>query len=424
MSADRPPTSRHGPRSLPRLVVHIGLPKTGTNSIQRFLARNRDHLEGRGILYPSMEDGPNHNFLVTPFTPTMPRMYEDRYRDRFEVLQQEARRRWATIARQFHDGPYTTLLLSGEGFATIDDVLELAPVLDDLASNVEDRRVVVYLRRPSEWYRSMLHQKLKASPDLRRPYQFDVVERLRKWQQLGRLEIRECSRATLVGRDVVHDFASMIGLGDVAREADTPRMNRGLSAEGMQVLQDFQQRYLPATQQVFHPQARQLLALLDDLEQQTPIPAARPRLRRDLADYIDYGTDEPARLEELFDFTYHDLDPDRVAPSMPNPRPGARQVRDVMQLDEQRLAELRDLVAASDFMQQLQPDDTTATLAAMEAMLDDAQRDAGALPALRQRLQDRDRELEQLRTSTSWRITAPLRTLSRALRAGRNRDRA
>lgn len=35
-----------------RLVLHFGMPKTGTTSLQRFLAENRKQLENYGWTYP------------------------------------------------------------------------------------------------------------------------------------------------------------------------------------------------------------------------------------------------------------------------------------------------------------------------------------------------------------------------------------
>lgn len=37
----------------PRLYIHIGFPKTGTSTIQKFCFENRDHLKEKGIYYPA-----------------------------------------------------------------------------------------------------------------------------------------------------------------------------------------------------------------------------------------------------------------------------------------------------------------------------------------------------------------------------------
>ena len=41
----------------PRVVLHVGLPKTGTTFVQTLLARNRDRLRDGGVLYPFLRPG-------------------------------------------------------------------------------------------------------------------------------------------------------------------------------------------------------------------------------------------------------------------------------------------------------------------------------------------------------------------------------
>ena len=48
-----------------RLILHVGLDKTGTTAIQQFLADNEDHFLSRKILYPKTGrlNGVNHHGL-------------------------------------------------------------------------------------------------------------------------------------------------------------------------------------------------------------------------------------------------------------------------------------------------------------------------------------------------------------------------
>ncbi len=48
-----------------RCVLHIGLEKTGTTTIQNRLASNRERLLERGILYPRSAGRSNHLHLVS-----------------------------------------------------------------------------------------------------------------------------------------------------------------------------------------------------------------------------------------------------------------------------------------------------------------------------------------------------------------------
>ena len=42
---------------MPKLILHIGTHKTGTTSVQRFLAANREQLRAQGLYYPSTDVG-------------------------------------------------------------------------------------------------------------------------------------------------------------------------------------------------------------------------------------------------------------------------------------------------------------------------------------------------------------------------------
>ena len=53
---------------MPRLVLHAGLPKTGSTSIQRFLDVNAEALSEQGVMFrptPDRRGRREHNFLAS-----------------------------------------------------------------------------------------------------------------------------------------------------------------------------------------------------------------------------------------------------------------------------------------------------------------------------------------------------------------------
>jgi len=51
-----------------KLILHIGQPKTGTTSIQRFCLNHRNHLLQQGVLYPDAgRHGPGHPHFEPQF---------------------------------------------------------------------------------------------------------------------------------------------------------------------------------------------------------------------------------------------------------------------------------------------------------------------------------------------------------------------
>ena len=59
-----------------RIVFHVGLDKTGTTSLQRYLGANQAWLKRHSILYPKRNlafDGLNHTPLVAGYIRIIPR---------------------------------------------------------------------------------------------------------------------------------------------------------------------------------------------------------------------------------------------------------------------------------------------------------------------------------------------------------------
>lgn len=119
-----------------RLLIHAGVHRTGSTSIQRLLAANRPALAARGIVYPG--DGPHHQALAGELR-----------RGNFErhpVL--------ATLAAAREvAGEAGTVVLSGEDFSSLKRLGWLPPLLDHA-----ELRVLFYLRRQDHWLMSWYSQ--------------------------------------------------------------------------------------------------------------------------------------------------------------------------------------------------------------------------------------------------------------------------
>lgn len=217
-------------------ILHIGMHKTGSTSIQTSLAGYDD-----GRLFTARLSDPNHSIPVYTAFARGYRTYHiwtgrgltpaeiDAHRD---TARQDIE---AELSRQDRE----TVLISGEDIGMIDPEGQAA-LLDCLRRHVRDVRVICYLRDPLGYACSSFQQRVKAGLS-RLPAKSPPAYRKRLTvflETLGRdaLEVEAYDPARFAGDSVVHDFATRIGVDPgVIRER---RANVRLS--------------LPATRLLFH----------------------------------------------------------------------------------------------------------------------------------------------------------------------------
>jgi hypothetical protein len=153
-----------------------------------------------------------------------------------------------------------------------------------------DFHVVLYVRDPADYFLSFMQQFLKASdpqPFIKDPvswrYRFRRITEM--WEQVfpDRLIVRKFPSDT--HEDVVEDFASLLmqHLG-VTLPRVTLRENTSLSAEGMQILQDYRETFWPDNGGRITPDTARLVRFL--AEQAHGIPQTKPTLKPELAELI------------------------------------------------------------------------------------------------------------------------------------------
>jgi hypothetical protein len=196
-----------------QLIIHAGLPKTGSTAIQTTLALNRESLAEAGFIYPKLDrDRPDRNvmkrkqgalsaFWVDKSNKDMSRWSEDIQRDLGEVL----------VAA---DKSGDVVILSHEGIGRRGSG-ELSQYFLQYTDNVH---ILAYVRPPADLYASLLQQKLKklrrnhklarVTPVRWKPYK--SIDRLVREFGKDRLEIRIFSRDILIGGDVIADFCEFV----------------------------------------------------------------------------------------------------------------------------------------------------------------------------------------------------------------------
>jgi len=167
---------------LKRLIIHIGLAKTGSSSLQRFFQLNQDLLRAKGICYPTLGRGGEKAHL--PLFHSQANYLEERKNPNnlFDRFKRE-------LARMPED-----CLVSAEADRAKPDIW--GERWADCGRKVE---ILVYLRRQDERLESLLNQKIKS---LVAPLEITLEEAVKLSQWDYEIMLRRWAR--VFGKDAVH----------------------------------------------------------------------------------------------------------------------------------------------------------------------------------------------------------------------------
>ena len=230
------------------VVLHLGMGKTGTSSIQFFLRDHRETLASRGLLYPETPGRGRHHKLGLSVK---------------SVEELESSPEWrrlgqpdpARFRRRFRRGLLTEIEDSGLSRVLFSDEVLFGgsrPTLRRLARFTEDiartRRLVVYLRRQDDHMVSRYQEGVKigwvvgleewAREDMSDLYDYRArLGRQRRLFAPVTLVVRRFERPSFVDGSLVQDFQHAVGIE--APLPDPPpgaERNRSLDAESVEFL--------------------------------------------------------------------------------------------------------------------------------------------------------------------------------------------
>ena len=242
-----------------RCILQIGTEKTGTTTLQAFLAKNRDRLAERGILYPRFCGEQNHTGLAAYA------MNDGRTDDVRRALgAHEAadvralRARMETAAAVELGGADTVVFCNEHCHSRLRKPEEIERLADFLRPHFDRIDVCVYLRRQDQVALSLHSTKLKSgnttSDILPRPQGDDLYYNynasLALWENVfGRehVHVRLFGRKDLVDGDVVADFLTAWGLGTPRDYRSVGKMNESISAEAQDYLRRLNSHVRPLT---------------------------------------------------------------------------------------------------------------------------------------------------------------------------------
>lgn len=154
-----------------RAVVHIGIDKTGSTTIQRTLFSGRSKLLADSqILYPSIADNQSV-YLATIFRDEAPptlQLIEPGATQESSVASSRKKFR-ASLEADIARPDWHTLVISAEGLCDFGPKVT-SRFIEWLTKHVSEISVVAYVRHPVEWTRSVVQERLKAGETLDQLY--------------------------------------------------------------------------------------------------------------------------------------------------------------------------------------------------------------------------------------------------------------
>lgn len=224
-----------------RLFLHIGQGKTGTTTIQGFMARNGEALAGRGYLYPRLTGNGRHlelSLYAKGGNPaTMPGWRRTGY-DGPARLREAIER---DLPAEISSSGCENVILSDEGLYRLRPGLRR--IVDALAPVIGELVVIVYLRRQDDHvvsrYKHTMREgsALTLSEFIARPMTFDtwqydaLLRGLTEDFPQARLVVRVYDRARFRNGSLLQDFLDAVELPDLVYDKTYDELVRNTSLD-------------------------------------------------------------------------------------------------------------------------------------------------------------------------------------------------
>jgi hypothetical protein len=324
-----------------KLILHVGMSKSGSTAIQHGLLKLQDRLLEQGYLYPAgLLTTHNQSSLIVAAEPPnkLPRYFRPRYKNKPEQLERDFSAWIDGIRKQIDHSKPKIVLMSAQTLFKVskpEQFEKLSAVLRPLADEIE---TVAYLRRPSDFYLSSAQQILKADHRIKPLAPLAYKEPLEGFRRISdRLHIFQYDRRSFPDGDVLRHFLENF-CPDVPKD-DLPSLeaNVSLSAEGLSLLLDYRRKYHSNKPRQFTKDTSVLISEINKAENDLS-GNRRPKLREKIARKVDEGSEDLLWLRDTYGIVFDGIDYARISPLKSRSRP--KQLDDICEIDSQRKADL------------------------------------------------------------------------------------
>ncbi len=224
-----------------RVYLHIGQGKTGTSTIQQFLARNRKALASHGYLYPEISGPARHLELSLYARPDSEMMGTSNWwRVPFDSPAGLRTAIEKDLPDHIAESGCDSVVFSDEGLWRLP--LPGLAILVEALGPIDQLVIVVYLRRQDEHLVSRYKQSVRSgkthllSDLLARTatigaWEYDrTLRNLAAWFPSARLAVRPYDSSRFRERNLVDDFLEAIELTDLDYDTESLLINASLDA--------------------------------------------------------------------------------------------------------------------------------------------------------------------------------------------------
>lgn len=232
-------------------LIHIGMPKTGSSSIQAFLASNRARLEAQGHCYAPFNPafGSQYELAVAALEAAGDFVKEEFARQELKLKDPHAQSAYVTawtahLERTLHASTARQFIASSEHLhAWLRSPSQIGALDTLLRRHFDPVRYLIYLRPQEEFITSSYSEKIRRGATIdfethfRKQMKHNYWRRLQSWIAVvgrDRLDVALMVSDALQGGNLLTDFCARAGI-DPAGLDTAVRVNPSLSLEEIAV---------------------------------------------------------------------------------------------------------------------------------------------------------------------------------------------
>ena len=240
---------------MPRLLLHIGHPKTGTTALQSVLSANaKTLLNSASVLYPTQTEPAEfkHAFVIPWLFQADNESIRRRSKASGDELKEISKQYWNSLVAEVQQTNHNLSILSAEGFWSI---VRRAPqgqsafFREKLYEIADHIKVIAYLKSPAPYFLSKINQKLRNFRAVTLPRPNYLSGAIQDWEGIGFDDYswRIFDRTLLTNQDIVDDFCTHYLPDSLSATALTregvEQANSSVSNEALVILEELTGAY-------------------------------------------------------------------------------------------------------------------------------------------------------------------------------------